>query len=248
MQGDFARWFCKVVLQGEFCRLFFCFRIIFLNKHINSINLDIKNATIYNKNLSYKFKYKESKMSISHQTLTASKLQVVVKNTLKVLFASGFIAISAQIVVPMYPVPMTMQTFAVLLTAAVLGSRLGTLAVVVYLSEGLAGMPVFAGGNFGIHTLMGPTGGYLIGFVFASYVVGKMLENTTLEKLSIVKITGSVLLGTAIIFAFGLLQLAGLIGLDKPFVSLGLAPFVFGAIAKTVLVATSFVIFKKISS
>lgn len=85
-------------------------------------------------------------------------------------------ALSAQIVIPLGPVPITGQTFAVLLTGALLGSRLGAMAIIAYLIEGASGLPFFAGGAAGIAHLMGPTGGYLIAFPAAAFITGAFAE------------------------------------------------------------------------
>src|SRR6185436_1753456 len=86
-------------------------------------------------------------------------------------------ALAAQIVIPIGPVPITGQTFAVLLTGALLGSRLGALAMIAYLIEGAAGLPFFSAGHFGLLHLMGPTGGYLIAFPAAAYITGAFAEH-----------------------------------------------------------------------
>lgn len=86
-------------------------------------------------------------------------------------------ALSAQIVIPMGPIPITGQTFAVLLTGALLGSRLGAITMIVYLLEGASGLPFFSGGHGGILHLMGPTGGYLIAFPAAAFITGAFAEH-----------------------------------------------------------------------
>jgi len=86
-------------------------------------------------------------------------------------------AVAAQVVIPIGPIPITGQTFAVLLTGALLGSRLGTIAIIVYLAEGAIGLPFFAGGHFGFAHLIGPTGGYLVSFPAAAYVTGAFAEH-----------------------------------------------------------------------
>jgi len=86
-------------------------------------------------------------------------------------------ALSAQIVIPIGPIPITGQTFAVLLTGALLGSRLGAITMIVYLIEGASGLPFFRGGLFGIAHLMGPTGGYLIAFPAAAFITGAFAEH-----------------------------------------------------------------------
>src|SRR6267142_3361020 len=86
-------------------------------------------------------------------------------------------ALAAQIVIPIGPVPVTAQTFAVLLTGALLGSRLGAMAMIIYLAEGAVGLPFFQTGHFGLFYLMGPTGGYLIAFPAAAYITGAFAEH-----------------------------------------------------------------------
>src|SRR5436305_14982442 len=86
-------------------------------------------------------------------------------------------ALSAQVVIPIGPVPITGQTFAVLLTGALLGSRLGALAMIAYLIEGASGLPFFQQGHFGLIYLMGPTGGYLIAFPAAAFITGAFAEH-----------------------------------------------------------------------
>jgi len=86
-------------------------------------------------------------------------------------------ALSAQIVVPVGPIPITGQTFAVLLTGALLGSRLGAITMIVYLIEGASGLPFFSGGHGGIVHLMGPTGGYLVAFPAAAFITGAFAEH-----------------------------------------------------------------------
>ena len=86
-------------------------------------------------------------------------------------------ALAAQVVIPIGPVPITAQTFAVLLTGALLGSRLGAMAMIVYLIEGASGLPFFYGGHGGIAHLLGPTGGYLVAFPAGAFITGAFAEN-----------------------------------------------------------------------
>jgi biotin transport system substrate-specific component len=86
-------------------------------------------------------------------------------------------ALAAQIVIPIGPVPITGQTFAVLLTGALLGSRMGAMAMIVYLIEGASGLPFFYGGHGGLSHILGPTGGYLVAFPAAAFVTGAFAEN-----------------------------------------------------------------------
>src|SRR6266511_525594 len=86
-------------------------------------------------------------------------------------------ALAAQIVIPIGPIPITAQTFAVLLTGALLGSRLGAMAMIAYLFEGASGLPFFAGAHGGLLHLMGPTGGYLVAFPAAAFITGAFAEH-----------------------------------------------------------------------
>ena len=90
---------------------------------------------------------------------------------------SLLMALSAQIVFPIGPVPITGQTFVVLLTGALLGSRLGAMAMIVYLMEGASGLPFFSGGHGGLGHLLGPTGGYLVAFPAAAFITGAFAEH-----------------------------------------------------------------------
>ncbi len=157
---------------------------------------------------------------------------------LSVIIGGSFvIALLAQLVVrlPFSPVPITGQTLGVLLIGSLLGKIRGTLAILTYLAEGMSGLPVFAGGTAGPAVLMGPTGGYLIGFIFAAYITGYLAEKGWTKSV------GTSLLmmvaGTAIIFFFGLVWLAQLFPGTLIF-SVGLLPFIPGAIVK-ILLATA---------
>jgi biotin transport system substrate-specific component len=101
----------------------------------------------------------------------------VVRQVGLVIGFSLLMALSAQIVIPIGPIPITGQTFVVLLTGALLGSRLGAITMIVYLIEGASGLPFFRGGMAGIAHLMGPTGGYLIAFPAAAFITGAFAEH-----------------------------------------------------------------------
>lgn len=149
--------------------------------------------------------------------------------------------LSAKIQVPFYPVPITMQTIVVLLVGMAFGWRLGTATVLLYLAEGALGLPVFAGTperGTGLTYMAGPTGGYLLGFVFAAAAVGWLAQRgwdrrfaTTLAAMA---------LGTAIIYGPGLIWLGMEIGWDKPVLELGLWPFLPGDALKVALAALLF--------
>jgi biotin transport system substrate-specific component len=153
-----------------------------------------------------------------------------------VLGGSLFIALSAQIVIrlPFSPVPITGQTLAVLLVGALLGSRRGALSVVAYLAEGAMGLPVFAGGGTGIVWLLGPTGGYLLGFVPAAFITGWLAERGWDRRVETTLLL--MLAGNVAIYAVGLPYLASITGFDRV-LHLGFYPFIVGDIAKCLLAA-----------
>ncbi len=141
---------------------------------------------------------------------------------------------SAKIQVPFYPVPMTLQTLAVLALAAVLGARLGVATVALYLLEGLVGLPVFAGAVAGPAYIAGPTGGYLAGFLLAAALVGFLADRGWTRGW--LPALAAMTLGHLVMFAAGFAWLAfGLaLGADKAF-AVGVAPFWAATVAKTLL-------------
>jgi biotin transport system substrate-specific component len=144
------------------------------------------------------------------------------------------LAISAKLQVPFYPVPMTMQTLVVLVIGATYGARLGGATVLLYLAEGLAGLPVFAGPAAGPAYMAGPTGGFLVGFAAAAFVTGWLAEHGWNRGLP--RILAMMILGHAVIFAFGLGWLTTLMPAAKAW-AVGAAPFVAATILKTALAA-----------
>jgi len=152
-----------------------------------------------------------------------------------VLAGSALIAIAAQVRIPLpfSPVPVTGQTFAVLLVAAALG-RLGLASVIAYLIEGAVGLPVFQGGTFGVATIVGPTGGYLIGFALAAAIVGSAAERGWDRHL--LTALAAMLLGEVAIYLCGLPWLARFVPAGRV-LDLGLFPFIPGDLFKMVLVA-----------
>ncbi|MEW5796342.1 MAG: biotin transporter BioY [Candidatus Zixiibacteriota bacterium] len=135
---------------------------------------------------------------------------------------------------PFSPVPVTGQTFGVLLVAMALGRVRGSSVVLAYLAEGAAGLPVFAGGAAGVGVLAGPTGGYLIGFLAAAYVAG-WLADLGWDK-GYVKSVVAMLAGNVVIFACGLAQLSMYVPAGSV-LALGLYPFIAGGIVKIALAA-----------
>ena len=166
---------------------------------------------------------------------------VLVKNFLIVLAGSILLTISAKIKIPFYPVPMTMQTFVVIFLGISFGHKIGVAAVALYLLEGIAGLPVFSNSpekGIGIAYFMGPTMGYLIGFIFACFLSG-YLKYTSNYFFNFFKI----LISTSIIYFFGVIWLGTIIGWDKPILELGVYPFLLAELFKILLIT---VLIKKI--
>ena len=157
-----------------------------------------------------------------------------------IVIGSLFVAAMAHLSISLQPVPITGQTLAVLLVGMVLGSRRGALALAAYLGEGLAGLPVFAEAKSGIATVLGPTGGYLVGFIAAAWLVGLLAERGF--DRSLFKTLVAMFAGNLVIYALGLAWLStfpfisGLIG-EAGLLSLGVLPFLIGDAIKAVLAA-----------
>ena len=147
------------------------------------------------------------------------------------LFGTFLLAISSKVQVPFWPVPMTMQTFVIFLIGMTYGVRLSFATVALYLFEGAAGLQVFASGG-GIVYLTGPTAGYLYGMLFASVIIS-YLANLGLSK-TYFKATISLIFGSIIIFAFGIIYLGSIIGYEKAIV-VGLLPFIPSELFKIAL-------------
>jgi biotin transport system substrate-specific component len=145
----------------------------------------------------------------------------LVRGVVLALVGTVLLTVSAKIMVPFWPVQMSMQTFVVLAIGAVYGSRLAGATVALYLAQGAIGLPVFGLGA-GLAYMAGPTGGYLIGFLVAAIVVGWLAERGFDRRWSTALL--AFLIGDVIIFAFGFAWLSGLIGVEKA-VSGGLLPF-----------------------
>ena len=145
-------------------------------------------------------------------------------------------ALAAQIVIPIGPVPITAQTFAVLLTGALLGSRLGSMAMIVYLVEGGAGLPFFYGGSGGIGHLLGPTGGYLVAFPAAAFITGAFAENGWDKRF--VTAVAAMAVGSIVILLAGWVWFAALMHTPLPAAFMvSVAPHIAGDIIKILLAA-----------
>ena len=159
--------------------------------------------------------------------------QKVIKSLIIVILGSVMLTISAKIKTPFYPVPMTMQTFVVLLLGVTFGYRIAIAAVGLYLLEGIFGLPVFSNSpekGIGIVYFTGPTMGYLIGFLLATFLAGYLDLKT-----NIVSIFLKLILSVSVIYILGLIWLGTLIGWDKPIFQLGAAPFLLAELFKILI-------------
>ena len=163
-----------------------------------------------------------------------NKIQRAFRYALLAMAGSVLITICTQISLPLFPVPMTLQTFAVFLIGLTYGWRLGGITVSIYLLEGAIGLPVFSGGKGGMIVLMGPTAGYLVGFLLAATACGWFAERGF--DRSYFRLFLSLLAGNILIYAPGLLWLGTLIGWDKPVLEYGLYPFIGGDLLKIAMV------------
>ncbi|MEK9911111.1 MAG: biotin transporter BioY [Candidatus Puniceispirillum sp.] len=151
-----------------------------------------------------------------------------------VVIGSLLLAASAQFKIPLYPVPVTGQTLVVLLIGMTYGARLGGVTVAAYLFQGAVGLPVFAGGAFGIATLFGVTGGYLFGFLAAAVAMGKLAERGMGRTVTSTVI--AMLIGNLVIYLMGATWLGSFIGFEKA-VAVGVVPFLYGDVAKLIVAA-----------
>ena len=157
------------------------------------------------------------------------------RNVLLALVGTLALTVSAKTQIPFWPIPMTMQTFVVLVIGMAYGSRLGAATVALYLLQGALGLPVFAGTpekGVGLAYMIGPTGGYLLGFLVAAWVCGWLAERgfdrSPLKSLTAMSV------GHVLIFVCGVAWLAPLMGIEKAFM-VGVAPFWAATIVKTLL-------------
>ena len=148
------------------------------------------------------------------------------------LLGSAIMAVAAKATVPFFPVPMTLQTLAIFGIAAAYGRNLAVATMVLYLAEGLIGLPVFAGAVAGPAYMMGPTGGYLAGFVVAAMIVGWAADKGWSRNA--LKMALAMLIADAVVFGMGFAWLASHIGANKAF-AFGVVPFVLGDVVKILL-------------
>ena len=175
------------------------------------------------------------------KNFTQSKL---IKNLFIALIGTMLLAISAKIKIPFYPVPMTMQTLVVLIIGVGFGWKLGVATISLYLFEGIIGLPVFSGTpekGIGLVYFTGPTMGYLIGFLVATFLAGKFNFDNNLIK-NFLKLT----FATSFIYILGMFWLGTLIGWDKPIFKLGAQPFLLAELFKVLLATFAINQIKKI--
>ena len=150
-----------------------------------------------------------------------------------VFLGSIALTISAKLKIPFYPVPMTMQTFVVLFLGISFGYKIGLATVSLYLFEGIIGIPVFSNSpekGVGLVYFTGPTMGYLIGFLTATFLAGYMNLKTNMFLIFI-----KLILSVSTIYIFGVLWLGNLIGWDKPIIQLGVTPFILAELFKILI-------------
>jgi len=159
----------------------------------------------------------------------------ILKYILVIFLGSILLTISSKIKIPFYPVPMTMQTFVVLFLGMSFGYKIGLATVGLYLVEGVFGLPVFSNSpekGVGIVYFTGPTMGYLIGFLFATFLAGYFNFNKNILN-NFVKL----FLSVSTIYLLGVFWLGNLIGWDKPIMQLGVTPFLLAELFKIAILA-----------
>ncbi len=154
---------------------------------------------------------------------------------LSVVIGSFLLAWASRIEVPLIPVPMNMQTFAIVIVGALYGWRLGAVTVLLWLTEGAAGLPVFSGGAAGIGYFLGPTAGYLLSFPLLAAFIGWLVEKKKGME-SVWHLGLVMLIGHALCIAAGAAWLVYLMGAEKAWL-FGVAPFILGSVLKSGLAA-----------
>ena len=183
-------------------------------------------------------------LTLSHAVLRQTTFLM---DAILVLLGSAFVALCAQVAIQLPFVPITGQTFGVLLVGTVLGSKRGALALLAYIGEGLLGLPVFQSGNnawlpnrFGEPYIIGTTLGYLVGFVFAAYVVGLLAERYGMDR-EVWSAGLLLLVGNIVLYVPGLVWLQFWLtnhGAPTSALEAGLIPFLWGDLIKLILAAT----------
>tara|TARA_Y100000816_G_scaffold259004_1_gene214275 strand:+ start:239 stop:790 length:552 start_codon:yes stop_codon:yes gene_type:complete len=157
----------------------------------------------------------------------------IIKLLAIIFFGSILLAVSAKVKIPFYPVPMTMQTFTVLLLGVSFGYKIGLATIILYLMEGIIGLPVFSNSperGVGFAYFTGPTMGYLIGFLSACFLASFVKKNDNYFVIFL-----KLILSVSTIYILGVLWLGTIIGWDKPILSLGVYPFLLAEIFKILI-------------
>lgn len=160
------------------------------------------------------------------------------KQVALVIGGIAVLALASKIKVPAWPVPITLQTLAVLTIGTAYGFRLGLITLVAWVALGAAGLAVFAGDNAGLAYIAGPTGGYLVGFVLAAAAMGAMARKG-LDR-TVIGMAGAMLVGTAIIYVFGLTGMSLIFLADKGaawVIKYGFTNFIVGDLVKMAIAA-----------
>ncbi len=174
------------------------------------------------------------------------QVQKILKYIIITFIGSILLTISAKVKIPFYPVPMTMQTFVVLFLGVSFGYKIGLATVGLYLFEGIIGLPVFSNSpekGIGLVYFTGPTMGYLVGFLGATFLAGYLNFKT-----NIISIFFKLIFSVSVIYILGILWLGNLIGWDKPVIQLGASPFLLAELFKILiltLLANKIIYFRK---
>jgi len=172
---------------------------------------------------------------ISSRSETNSSLVTNLNSLFQIVGASLLIALFSQIKIalPFSPVPLSLQTFGVLLVGASLGSKKGAAAMLLYLVQVVCGLPVLSSGGANALALFGPTGGYLMGFVMEAYCIGWFVER--MPSYQPLKLLLASFLACSLQLGFGAMQLASFVGWDSVML-MGIYPFILGEILKSLAV------------
>ena len=176
--------------------------------------------------------------TLSDRLWPAGGVSPLLRNTILAVAGSLLLWLSAKVQIPFWPVPLTLQTFAVLVIGMAFGWRLAGATLLLYMAEGAAGLPVFAGTpekGIGLAYMMGPTGGYLLGFLLAAVVCGWLAERGW--DRNVLSTAAAMLIGNTLIYVPGLVWLGTVAGWDNPILKWGLTPFLAGDALKLALAA-----------
>lgn len=175
-------------------------------------------------------------MSSSATRFIENRFALSALTVLTVIAGAALMTLAAKVQIPFWPVPMTLHTLAVMAFAVAFGPRIAVSIFVAYLAAGAAGLPVFSGTparGIGLAYMVGPTGGYLLGYLVASWLVGALARDR-----GMVGRTGAMLVGLALVYALGAAWLARFVPLDR-IVELGVTPFILGDLVKIGIVSAT---------